>query len=116
MSKISIIDGRVAVDGMRFVREDGSDRRQTYDSMKNDPKNKTYPQYAEALFEIAGAMIGETRDKPSNRDQINTPDPSSPGKGIVDGAVMVLALSTSKNLKILAKFSEIILCNGYIPL
>jgi TRAP-type uncharacterized transport system substrate-binding protein len=68
--------------------------------MKNDPKGKTYPQYAEALFEMAGAMIGETRVRPSHRDQIQD--------GTVDGAAMLNGLNTPKNTKILTKLRKLI--------
>jgi len=76
--------------------------------MRADPKGKTYPQYAESLFEIAGKMLGETFDYPDNRDQINTPDPTNPVKGTVNGDDMVKALSTPNNLKILKKLRELI--------
>ena len=38
--------------------------------MKANPKDLTYPEYAEHLFEMAGAMIGETRTQPPNRADI----------------------------------------------
>lgn len=108
MKRISVIDGRVAVDWQRFVAEDGWERRQAYKSMQEDPKNKTYPQYAESLFEMAGAMIGKKFQKPKNRWKIQD--------GTVDGNAMVEALNTSDNKAILVKLREIIGFNGYIPL
>lgn len=100
MKRISVIDGRVAVDWQRFVAEDGWDR--------NHIKGKTYPQYAESLFEMAGSMIGKKFKKPSNRWQIQD--------ATVDGNIMINALNTSENKAILVKLAEIIGFNGYIPL
>jgi hypothetical protein len=105
MSRIAVENRFVTIDWWWLPKEPIN---QTYNSMKNDPKGKTYPQYAEALFEMAGAMIGETRDKPSHRDQIQD--------GTVDGVAMVKALNTKKNKKILTKLRELIWVNGYIPM
>jgi len=112
-SRIDVVDGLVTIDGLWLPIEV---KRQNLADMRADPKGKTYPQYAESLFEIAGKMLGETFDYPDNRDQINTPDPTNPVKGTVNGDDMVKALSTPNNLKILKKLRELIWFDGHIPI
>ncbi len=107
---ITIIDGRVAIDGHRIPdTPNGLDRqRSQYNPDKQQSlKEGLYQKYAESLFRLGGKMINKNFQYPENRNKIKD--------GKFDAYVMSKELDTYINTEIVKKLAEI-LPDGYIPL
>ncbi len=107
LTRVSVIDGSIAVDGHKLAARDEKERYQTYIEMKTFP-SEAHLHYIQSLLELAGAMIGVDFNYPAQWGKIL--------EGEVEKEEITDLINTDNNQKILIALLGLIRVSIITPL